>query len=422
MVLSLIGFDHHTAPIEVRERLAFRWEELAAALPMALQPGLQEVAILSTCNRVEVYAVGAEQGVVFNQVVDFLADYHSLHREYFEPYLYQYQDNKAIRHVCATAAGAKSLILGEAQIQGQIRQAAACAQKAQTAGPVLSALFRSALVAGKRARSETGIARSAVSISHAGVELAKQLLGDLQPLHVLLIGSGKMSELAARNLLANGVGKITLVNRSLERAQALAAGWEGVALPLEELPQALLAADVVITSTAAPHMIIDAELIADVLRARPQRQLILIDLALPRDIDPAASTIPGAHLYNIDDLHSVVGMNKERRSAELNAVYSIIEEEALHFENWLATRTISPTLEDLRAHADAIRRAELKKALQRLGPLSEREQQIIETLSSGIINKLLHEPTIRLREQATKGKGNEYAKTVQYLFGLESKE
>ncbi|GIV97253.1 MAG: glutamyl-tRNA reductase [Herpetosiphonaceae bacterium] len=422
MAIVVVGLDHHTAPVEVRERLDFRPSEIESALHTLRRAGLQEAAILSTCNRVEIFGGGDDAAAMAATIVDFLAGYHVLRREEFEPYLYCYQDAAAVRHLCATAAGIESLIIGEAQIQGQVRGAALQAQQAGTAGPLLNALFRTALVTGKRARTETAIGRSAVSVSHAGVELARRLLGDLRAVHVLLVGSGKMSELAARNLLDNGARAVSLVNRSLERAQALAAAWGGQALPFDQLPSTLIAADVVISSTAAPHAVISAEEVRRAMEARPERPLIMIDLAVPRDIDPDAAAIPGVYLYNIDDLEQVVMTNLERRAAELQAVEAIVEEEAAAFEAWLASRAVSPTLEDLRNRADAIRRAELQKALRRLGPISEREQRIIEAFSIGMVNKLLHEPTMRLRHQAAEGNGTEYAEALRYLFGLDSRD
>lgn len=417
MRLFVTGLDHHSSPVEVRERLAFRPSQLGAALAaLRGEVALREAAILSTCNRVEVYGVADDEAPA--RVIAWLHDFHGLH-ERLAATFYTHLDAAAVEHLFATVSGINSLVVGESQIQRQVREAAQVARQHQALGPALNALFQHALAVGKRARTETAIGRHAASVSQAGVELARALLGDLAQAHVLLVGSGKVSELAAKNLLDNGARTITLINRTVERAQALAQQWGGRALPFEHLQAALDQADVVISSTAAPHTVIHPAHVRHALAARGGRPLILIDLAVPRDVDQEVAQIPGAHLYNVDDLQSVVARNLERRRAAIEAVRAIVRDETAAYLRWLQARAVVPTLNDLRAHAERIRRDEVAKALRRIGPLGEREQQIIDAMTQSIVNKLLHQPTVRLKQRSAEGDALRYAATLQELFGLE---
>ncbi len=419
MHIVVVGLDHHTSPVEVRERLAFRSSQLGAAYQaLQTQVGLQEAAIISTCNRVEVYGVvdSVDKGA---ELSGFLHSFHNQPPHAYDAALFTLVDGAATRHLFATASGIESLVLGETQILRQIRSAAAEAASHRSLGPILNTLFRHALEVGKRARTETGISRHAASVSQAGVVLARSLVGRLETAHVLLVGSGKVSELAAKNLLDNGARTITLVNRTVERAQELAQHWGGRALPFDQLQRGIDAADVVISSTSAPHTVIHRQHAATAMAARPERPLVMIDLAVPRDIDENVTEVGGVHLYNVDDLHTVVTSNLERRRGELHAVEKIIDDETNEFLAWLGARAVVPTLNGLRAHAERIRQAEVEKALRRMGPLSEREQQIIQALTQGIVNKLLHQPTVRLKERTGDGTGLAYATALQELFGLE---
>lgn len=423
MHIVVVGTDYHLAPVEVRERLAFR----ASDLPRALQEltsaesmgdgVLQEAVILTTCNRVEVYGVTTDPSQAERGVSGWLHSFHGLAPDTHHQLLHTLRDSEAVHHLFATTCGLNSMIVGEPQIQGQVRAAYQVAAEARTSGPILHALFRHALETGKRVRTETGIDRTAVSVSQAGVELARRLLGSLATARVLLVGSGKMSELAAKNLLDNGARSIVMVNRTVERAQHVARAWGGEVLGWDYLPSALLHADVVLTSTAAPHTVIQADHIRAAVAGRTT-PLILIDLAVPRDIDPDVALVPGAHLYNIDDLEQVVATNLARRRDEIADVAQIVAEEGERFAQWLSTRAVVPTLLGLREQAEDIRKRELERALKRLGPLEERERQIIEALSANIVNKLLHRPTVRLKNAAARGDGLEYAAALQTLFGL----
>lgn len=404
----------------MRERLAFRPSQLASAFVGLLHDvGLREAAILSTCNRVEVYGI-ADDPQVASFVASFLHTFHNQMPHTLDGALYTHLDEAAVRHLFATVSGVNSLVVGETQIQRQVREAAKAAGEHQALGPVLNTLFRQALEVGKRVRTETGIGRHAASVSQAGVELARSFFGGLGSAHVLLVGSGKVSELAAKNLLDNGAQRITLVNRTLEHACTLAQQWGGQALPFDQLQDALNSADVVISSTSAPHTIIHQQHAQTALAQRDGRPLVLIDLAVPRDIDEDVVEVPGVHLFNVDDLQGVVAANLNRRRGEMQAVESIIVAETSEFMGWLGARAVVPTLNELRAHAERIRQGEIAKALRRLGPLTERDREILETLSQGIVNKLLHQPTVRLKAHTNTSAGLAYASALQDLFGLEN--
>ncbi|HIC90390.1 MAG TPA: glutamyl-tRNA reductase, partial [Anaerolineae bacterium] len=322
------------------------------------------------------------------------------------------------------ACGLDSMVLGESQIQGQVAQAYQLALAHGTAGAVISALFRTALRAGKRARSETDISKHATSISHVAVELALQIFDNLSQKRVLLIGAGEMAELAARDLVDHGVARLLVVNRSRERAVSLAQKFQGEALGWDRLAQALWQADIVISSTAAPHTILDTETIAIAMHMRRNRPLFLIDIAVPRDIDSAVGNLPNVFLYDIDDLQKVVEANLEQRRQEIPRVQAIVKAEVADFMAWFRALDVVPTIVDLRQHAERIREAELQRALRQLSHLSDREQNVIHSLSQRIVNKILHQPTVRLKQHANDGEAYRYAEAIRDLFGLtvESRE
>lgn len=432
MNLMLVGLDHTTAPVAVRERLAFTSSDIAAALAQLTRPSdgsqplLAEAAILSTCNRVEIYGV-ANSGTTARSLVQFLSAFHSLDEREFVHTLFFLHGDEVPRHVCATAAGLRSLVLGEAQIQGQVRTSFEQAQLAGSLGPVLHRLFQHALAAGKRVRSETPLGLGAASVSQAGVELARRRLGGLAGRSVLLVGSGEVSELAAQNLMANGAAHLIIVNRTLSRGRELADRFGGEAITFEELPAALVRADILISSTAAPVPIIFRQHIADALAAkaelqalggRPAHEMLLIDLAVPRDIHSEVATLPGVHLCTVDDLQDVVRATLGQRSQAVQRAETICLEEVAAFANWMRTQDAVPALTLLREHAESLRNAELERALRRLADLSPEERGVVESLTRSIVNKLLHTPTRRLRDAAAQGDGQRYAAMVADLFNL----
>jgi glutamyl-tRNA reductase len=434
MQLILAGLDHTTAPVAVRERLAFSQSDLVAALAQLTRPQadrpplLAEAAILSTCNRVEIYGVAGGEGAA-QDLARFLAAFHHLDEGEFAQGLCFARGDAVARHLCATAAGLRSLVLGEAQIQGQVRGTFEQGVAAGSVGPVLHRLFQHALTAGKRARSETALGHGAASVSQAGVELARRRLGDLRGRAVLLLGGGEVSELAAQNLLANGADQLMIVNRTLARGRALAERYGAEALTFDDLPAALARCDILISSTAAPVPIIHRRHIVEALEAKGRRRslggaegpaMLLIDLAVPRDIHPDVAALPGAHLCTVDDLQGVVRATLGQRAQAAERAEAIAMEEARAFEAWLLTLEAVPALTLLRERAEQLRDAELQRALRRLSDISPEQRAVIEGLTRSIVNKLLHSPTRRLRDAAASGDGGRFAAMVAELFNLES--
>jgi len=333
---------------------------------------------------------------------------------------YHFADEQAVSHLFGVACGLYSLVPGEAQIQGQVAEALEIAQGGGYAGPVTSALFRGALVAGKRARSETGISRNAASVSLVAVQLARRLFPKLDDACVLLVGSGKMSELAAHHLCDNGAQRLIVINRTPLHAVDLAQRFDATHRSFAELATSLVEADVVISSTTAPHALISREMMQEVMQRRAGRSILLIDIALPRDVDPAVVELPGVYLYNLDDLQSGVNEGIRMRLQEAEQVQAIIAEEVRAFDRWMRSLSVVDTISDLRQHVDELRQQELARTLQRLSStLSEREAAAIQELTTRLVNKLLHMPTLRLKDAAAEGQGPMYAQALRYLFDLE---
>lgn len=425
MHIVVVGMNHVTAPVEVRECLAFNSSALKWALN-CLKPGdgsspgyCMEGVILSTCNRLEVYGLVEDPDSGRQSLCNFLADLHRISYEEFAPYLYTYYDNEAVLHLLSVAAGLDSMILGEAQVLGQVTQAYEAALSEGTAGPVMSNLFRRAIRAGKRARNETTIGHNAASVSYAAVQLAKKIFGDLQSRLVLVVGAGEMGELTAKTLMDNGAQGLIVANRTYDRAVQLAQQWNGQAFKFDQLAEALCQADIVITATDAPHAIIHAGMVHKALAMREGRPLFFIDIAVPRDVESAVRHIPNVHYYDVDDLQAVIATNIEERRREIPKVEAIMAEEAGQFAAWLKSLDVVPTIAGLREFAEGIRQAELEKALRRLNGISERERNIVCALSVGIVNKLLHEPTVRLRQHANGHSGFYYSQAIRELFGLD---
>lgn len=419
MHIIVVGVDHTTASIELRERLACSSRQIPQVLSTA-QAVSQESVLLSTCNRTELYAVctDAEQGE--GALLHALSETRQVTYDELVTSCYCFMDEQAVSHLLGVACGLYSLVPGEPQIQGQVADALEIAQGGGYAGPVLSALFRAALSTGKRARSETGISRNAASISHVAVQLARHLFPHLEEARILLVGSGKMSELAARNLCDNGAGQLVIINRTQANAVDLAQALGAIHRSFSELADALVEADVVISSTTAPRAIITHELMQRVMERRSSRSLLLIDIAMPRDVEPAVTTLPGIHLYNLDDLQVEVEHGIDLRWQEMERVQGIIAEEVQAFERWLASLSVVDAISDLRQHADELRRQELARAMRQLSPtLSERELAAVQELTTRFMNKLLHTPMLRLKDAAAVGQGHVYAQAMRYLFDLE---
>jgi len=417
-MILIVGLSHRTAPLAVREALAFPRERLAEALArLRNEAGLAEAMVLSTCNRVEVYG---RQGEASGDeaIVRFLAEFHGRAKDELEPVLYRLSGEDAVRHAFRVVASLDSMVLGEPQILGQVKEAYQAAESAGSLGTALNALRNRSLSAAKRARSETGIGRNAVSISYVAVELARKIFGELKDRRVLLIGAGKMSELAARHLVRSGARATVLGGRTFARAAELAAALGGAAAPFESLRNEMARADIVISGTGAHGLVVHRDDVLAACEARRQRPLFLIDIAVPRDIDAAARELAGVFLYDMDDLKAVSEANLRERRKQATAAESIVEREVREFLDWQRTLDAVPLLVELRRRAEEIRRAEIDKARSRLGELTPEQRAAIEGVTSAIVNKLLHAPTVHLKDAARNGHSPEHVGLIRKLLGL----
>ena len=426
MRVFYIGLNHRTAPVEIRECLALAPTELDALLAELTRCGdaespILETIVLSTCNRFEAYAVAHDCDLAAARVLTAIERARNLSQAELSHYLVREHDATAAAHLCAVASGLDSMVLGEAQILGQVAEAHDAAISDGCAGPVLSSLFRKAIECGKRARSETAIGKHATSVSHVAVELSKQIFGALADQPILVVGAGEMAELAARNLLDNGATSICVINRSQGRAERLAQQLGGTATAWEDLALALERANIVLCSTGAPQAIIGAEMVRKVMVRRRNRPLFLIDVAVPRNVAPEVGQLPNVYLYDIDDLQVVVERNLVQRQREIPPVQAIIEETTAEFMDWLNSLEVVPTIRDLRSMASAICDAETARTLRRLKNLDAREEQLVRALGKSIVNKLLHNPTIQLKKLAASGDGYQHASVLRGLFGLASR-
>jgi len=423
MHLTLVGLSHKTAPIEIRETLTFPAHRQTDALSTLLTSDrVNEAVILSTCNRTEIYAVtvGAQEGI--DAVVEFLCEHHDLDRRELSPYLYISQGESVVRHLFRVVASLDSMVVGEAQILGQVKEAYDHSFENGASGRVFNKLFRQSFEVGKRVRNETAIGEAAVSISYAAVELARKVFDSLAGRTILVLGAGKMSELTAKHLVSQGVHSVLVANRTYERAVELAERFEGEAIRYDDLFERMRDADIVISSTAATHYVVHRADIAEVMKRRHGRPLFLIDIAVPRDIEPEVNDVANVFLYDIDDLSGVVESNLEERMREARLAEVIIAEELGAFESWLEGMEVVPTIAAIRAKADAMRAEEMEKALKRLGGLSEKEIATVEALTQSIVNKMLHGPTARLKSAATEKDGYETVETARHLWGLDLDE
>jgi glutamyl-tRNA reductase len=416
-VIVVVGLSHKTAPLALREALAFPEDRLGEALERAQEEaGLSEAMILSTCNRVEIYGRAPEP--ITGHVAEFLARFHDRRLEELRPHLYQLEGEAAVRHAFRVAASLDSMVLGESQILGQVKQAYEVAAEAGALGSVLTALRNRSLAAAKRTRTETAIGRNAVSVSHVAVELARKIFGDLRDRPVLLVGAGKMSELAARQMVRGGARATVLGGRTLEKAEQLAAVLGGQAVPFEALRSAMADVDVVISGTAAPGLVVTHDDVEAAQAARRYRPLFLIDIAVPRDVEPEAGKVKSVFLYDIDDLRSVAEANLRERRKEAASAESILDEEITAFLEWRRSLDVVPLLVELRNRADEIRRAEVDKARRRLGPLTPEQEEALDAVTSGIVNKLLHSPTVELKKMANSRDHDDHVGLIRKLFGL----
>jgi glutamyl-tRNA reductase len=417
MQLILVGTSYQRAPVELRELLAYDPALRREALGR-LGAGGAEAAVLSTCNRTEVYGVSAEPAELEERIYGELAGLSGLSHTELAPALYSVSDEAAAVHLFRVAAGLDSMVPGEAQILGQVREAYEAARETETTGATLHRLFRQALRVGKRVRTETAIGENPASVSSAAAQLAERVFEDLAGRRILLVGAGKTADLTAANLISRGVGEIVVANRSAERAEALARRFGGRAVGLDRVEAELAQADVVVASTSSQGFVLCATQVERAVRERRGRPIFFIDIAVPRDVDPAVIELEGCYLYDIDDLERVVAESVAGRREEAVRAEAIVSEEADSFRAWQLSLDVVPAISSLRARAESIRREELERAQGRLASLSPSQRRAVEALTSQIVAKLLHQPTVRMKEAAAGAEGVLYADAVRHLFGL----
>ena len=425
MPLVCLGLSHHTAPVAVRERHAFPAHTMGEAL-IALRDyeAIREALMLQTCGRLEIYAELEDYEVGVRQLKAFLANFRHGDVSDMESYMYTLLGSQAIEHLIRVSTGLDSMLLGEAEILGQVKDAYVQAQRAQSLGKTLHTLFRSALEAGKSARTHTAISGDSTSIASAAVAYATQHVGTLSGKNVLVIGAGKMGTQAARRLKAEGAGEIVVMNRSQERARAVADELGESVRPAgaQRLVDALAAADVVVTSTGASHFIVTVDNAAQAMAARPDRPLFIVDIAVPRDVDPDVAEIPGVSVVDVDGLKSVVDITLEKRREAIPLVEEIVAEHVERFGHWYQSRVAIPVISSLTQKAEAIRAAELERLFARLPELTERQRMLITGSSLTIVSKLLHSAIVRIRDKAVENRAEAlmHARILDELFELEA--
>lgn len=415
MRVALIGISHKTVPVSLRERFAFSSEELPRALAR-LRRAVGNGVVLSTCNRTELYYVTKSGQAKYDQAARLLAAMSRVPSDELAGRCYFLLHEDAIRHLHRVAAGLESMAVGETEILGQVRTAFVAACEAGCANPLLTRLFHAAIRAGRRARAETFIGRYAASVSSTAVTLAKAILGDLSDRTVLVVGAGEAGKLTAHSLSKAGACRMLVANRTYGRAAQQAALLGGRAVPFAWLPQALEESDIVISCSGAPSFVVREEMVAAAMARRDGRPLVLIDIAVPRDIDPAVKDFPGVHLYDIDDLQAVSTANLRKRRKELSKVEAIVEEEVSRFLAWWHSLKVIPTITALRGQVEGMRQRELAKTFARLPHLAEEDRESIEALTGAIVKKVLHEPLVHLRDR---GEDEDYLEVVRDLFGLD---
>lgn len=420
MQLVVLGLNHKTAPVDVRECFSFSEEQVKTALKhLNRYDGINECVLLSTCNRTEMYAVVDDAEDAYPIMQEILGR-EAIKHDNVQEYLYFHTEEQCINHLFRVSSGLDSLVIGEGQILSQVKKAYSIARDAETTSTVLNTLFHRAIAVGKKVRTVTRIAHSAVSVSYAAVELAKEVFGDLSQSNVLILGAGEMSELTAKHLVANGVKTVFVSNRRLERAELLAEKFNGIAVPFEDFMKCAVEADIVITSTGAPHYIIKSWDAAHLMPKRNGKPIIFIDIAVPRDVEPEVAAISGVSLYNIDDLEAVVESNMRLREQEAKDAEKIIAAEMSELIEKFRYLSFRPILARLTDKAEKIRQRELKRALVKLTDITADERKVIESLSKMIIRKMLRDPMVRINEAAGADREDYYLDAICELFKLET--
>ena len=421
MPILALGVSYRRAPVELLERLAFATDDYPKAYRRLRElDAVQEAVVLSTCNRVEVFGEVTSYHAGFLDLKRFLSESREIPPEEFAEPLYSHYEDDAAEHLFAVAAGVDSMILGEPQIFAQVREAYRRAESEAASGPMLAALFRGAIRAGRRVRSETAIGAAPSGFIQAGTTLAEGELGELSGAAVALVGAGAMASLAAKHLRERGVESITILSRNPDRAAALAAKVDGTALPLTEMPGAVSAADLVVSSTGASSTVIGVEAMREALRARSSdRPLFVLDLAVPRDVEPEIGNLPGVRLADLDDLRDVVSVQNVGVSDEVARAEEILGEEVHRFASWRRSARLSPLIQALRERGASIEAAELARVAPKLAGLSPKEREAVQSLAQGIVAKLLHQPIVTIKNRAGSGQGENLAQAVGELFGID---
>lgn len=428
MHIFSIGLNHKTAPVSLREKLSFSSATLCAFLNQLQKSQnsagsphrsvLKESVAISTCNRLEYYGLTNDPQRAFREITTRLSQNFNLPLDDFQSHLYFLLDEEAIQHLMEVTCGLDSLVLGEAQILGQVANARQSAQSHGTIGKIMMRLFDMAIHAGKRARTETGIGVNPASVSSVAVHLAMDNLGDLADKTVMVLGAGEMGMLTLEAAAGLGAQNFIVVNRTRQNAEARAKEWNALPLTFDEIDEGLRQADLLITATGAPHTVVHPQIIAEAMAFRPNRKLMVVDIAMPRDVDDDVAEIPGVQLFNLDDLQHQVEDNLKAREQEIPKVQTIIEEEMSSFSNWYRARDVVPTIATFRRHMETIRQQELERVLNRLPDLNEQQQAVVAELAHRLTKKFLHHPTVRLRAEAANGNGFEYAHAINELFEL----
>jgi glutamyl-tRNA reductase len=420
MHLIVVGLNYRTAPVEIRERFALSDREMPLALQALRQTtGILEGVIVATCNRTEIYAVVDRLHLCGHYIRSFMEQWFGIPRQQFNSHLYMYEDDRAVEHLFRVSCGLDSMIIGETQILGQVRDAFLLSQEHQATGTIFNRLFKQAITLAKRAHSDTSIGENAVSVSYAAVELGKRIFGRFDDKKVMIVGAGKMSELTAQHLHANGAKEVFVVNRTLEKAAELASKFQGIAMTLEQALERLSEMDIVISSTGAERFVITRRHIEGAMLSRKKKPLFLIDIAVPRDIEPSSGDMPNVFLYDIDDLEGIVETNLAKRRKEAEIIEEMIELEQEAYRQWYATLGVSPLIRALQEKAASIHDSTLESLTRKLPELDERQMKVIRKLTKSIVNQIIHDPILRIKELSAEKRSDEAMKLFVQLFALE---
>jgi len=420
MHIVVVGLNYRTAPVEVRERFTFEPNELPEALSQLVQTkSVMEGVIVATCNRTEIYVVVDRLHMCGHFIRSFMEQWFDIPREEFTRHLYIYEDEQAISHLFRVTCGLDSMVIGETQILGQVRSAFLLSQQERATGTWFNMLFKQAVTLGKRAHSETSIGESAVSVSYAAVELGKRIFGMFDDKKVMILGAGKMSELTVKHLYANGAEEVIVANRTLARAEELASKFKGTPCTMDQALRRLHEVDILISSTGAKDYVLDRAQVGESMKKRQSRPLFIIDIAVPRDIDPAIADLDNVFLYDIDDLEGIVESNLEMRKAEAAKIEVMIQHEMDEFHQWLKTLGVRPVIRALQEKSSAIHEETLQSLFNKLPELDERQRKVIHRLTKSIVNQMMHDPINRIKEMTAGKNGNEALEYFTQIFALE---